>query len=87
MEDKESMKVPEPVGGALQEYPIAEAESEIDFDFGGKDFDYARTLEELELALDEANAERNDPSKWISPVEMHTRLESKYEEFQAHSLL
>lgn len=78
MEDKESMKVSEPVGGALQEYPIAEAESEIDFDFGSKDFGYARTLEELELALDEADAERNDPSKWISPVEMHTRLESKY---------
>lgn len=78
MEDKESMKVSEPVGGVLQDYPIAEPELEVDFDFAGKDFGYARTLEELELALDEADAERSDPSKWVTPVEFHTRIENKY---------
>ena len=78
MKDKEPKKVSEPVGGALQDYPIAEAELEVDFDFEGKDFGYARTLEELELALDEADAERNDPSKWVTPVEFHTRIENKY---------
>ena len=72
------MKVSEPVGGALQDYPINDAELAIDYDFDGKDFGYARTLDELELALDEADAERNDPSKWVTPVEFHTRLESKY---------
>ena len=66
------------VGYALNEYPVSEAEPEIDYDFQGKDFGYARSLEELELALDEADAERNDPTKWITPVEFHTRLESKY---------
>ena len=30
------------------------------------------------VALDEADAERNDPSKWVTPVEFHTRLESRY---------
>ena len=78
MKEKESMKVSEPVGGALQEYPITDAELEIDYDFDGKDFGYARSLDELELALDEADAERNDPSKWVTPVAFHTRLESKY---------
>ena len=39
---------------------------------------YAGTLEELEAALDEADQERGDPSKWITPVEFHTRLETKF---------
>ncbi len=39
---------------------------------------YAGTLEELEAALDEADQERSDPSKWITPVEFHTRLETKF---------
>lgn len=65
------------VGYALNEYPMSEVE-EIDFDFEGKDFGYARSLEELELALDDADAERNDPTKWVTPAEFHTRLESKY---------
>jgi len=54
------------------------SETEIDYEFHDRDFGYARTLEELELALDEADEERNDPSKWITPVEFHTRLEKKY---------
>lgn len=62
--------------GATREVPIGEAESDIDYDFQGKDFGYARTLEELELALDEADVERFD--KWITPVEFHTRLEKRY---------
>lgn len=80
MEDKDSMKVSEPIGGgcALADYPTADAELEVDYDIAGKDFGYARTLEELELALDEADAERNDPSKWVTPVEFHTRIENKY---------
>ena len=69
----------EPMTGyALNYYPSSDKEMEIDCNFQGKDFGYARTLEELELALDEADAERNDPSKWVTPVEFHTRLESKY---------
>ena len=51
------------------------SETEIDYEFHGRDFGYARTLKELELALDEADEERNDPSKWITPLEFHTRLE------------
>ena len=51
---------------------------ETDCEFNDRDFGYARTLEELEFALDEADAERSDPSKWITPVEFHTRLEKKY---------
>ena len=42
------------------------------------DFGYARTIDELDAALDEADGERNDPAKWITPVEFHTRLENKY---------
>ena len=78
MEDKDSMKVSEPVGGALLDYPITDTELEIDYNFEGKDFGYARTLEELELALDEADLERCDPSKWVTSVEFHTRIENKY---------
>lgn len=66
------------VGSALRDVPISGAELEIDYDFQDKEFGYARTLEELELALDEADAERNDPAKWITPVEFHNRLENKY---------
>jgi hypothetical protein len=51
---------------------------DTDYDFKGKDFGYARTLDELELALDEADSERSDPSKWVTPVEFHSRIENKY---------
>ena len=69
----------EPVAGlALQEDPIHGADLEIDYDFRDKDFGYARTLDELEVALDEADAERDDPIKWITPVEFRARLENKY---------
>ena len=39
---------------------------------------FPRTLEELDAVLNEADAQRNDPSKWISSIEFHTRLENKY---------
>jgi hypothetical protein len=69
----------EPIAGsALKEDVSSVLDSEIDYEFQGKDFGYARTVEELELALDEADAERNDPEKWITPIEFHTRLEDKY---------
>lgn len=69
----------EPIAGsALKEDVSSVLDSEIDYEFQGKDFGYARTVEELELALDEADAERNDPGKWITPIEFHTRLEDKY---------
>ena len=51
---------------------------EDEYDCLGKDFGYARTLEELEVALDEADAERNDSTKWITAAEFHSRLENKY---------
>lgn len=51
---------------------------DVDFNFGFKDFGYPHTLEELNAALDMADAQRSDPSKWITSVEFHTRLESKY---------
>lgn len=63
---------------ALKEDSIGDAVLGINYNFLDKDFGYARTLEELEHALDEADAERNDPRKWITPVEFHTRLENKY---------
>lgn len=78
METKVDVASEPAVGYALNEYPMGDVLSGIDYDFEGKDFGYARSLEELELALDEADAERNEPSKWITPVEFHTRLESKY---------
>ena len=71
--------VSEPDAGlALKEESFCGSDSETDYDFQGRDFGYAGTLEELELALDEADSERNDSSKWISSVEFHTRLENKY---------
>lgn len=66
------------VGYALKEDATIGIDPEADYDFGEKDFGYARSLEELELALDEADAERSNPEKWISSVEFHTRLENKY---------
>lgn len=71
--------VSEPEAGlALKEESFCGSDSETDYDFQGKDFGYARTLDELEHALDEADSERNDPTKWISSVEFHTRLEKRY---------
>lgn len=66
------------VGYALKEDATIGIDSEVDYDFGDKDFGYARSVEELELALDEADAERSSPEKWISSVEFHSRLENKY---------
>ena len=42
------------------------------------DFGYPRTIQELQAALDLADEERNDPSKWVSSIEFHQRLEEKY---------
>ena len=61
---------------SLAEMPLTE-HKEVDYTFGNHDFGYPHTLEELETALDNADAQRNDPSKWISSVEFHTRLENK----------
>ena len=61
----------------LAEMPLTELK-EVDYQFGNHDFGYPHTLEELDTALDNADAQRNDPTKWISSIEFHTRLESKY---------
>ena len=42
------------------------------------DFGYPRTLEEVYEALDKADAERNNPSEWITNIEFHNRLEQKF---------
>ena len=43
------------------------------------DFGYPRTLDELKSELHEAQAERNDPSKWMTSqefwIEMHRDLQ------------
>lgn len=44
----------------------AEKETDIDYNFGGVDFGYPKTLEEVEAALEKAEAERNDPTKWTT---------------------
>lgn len=50
---------------------------EVEYDSLDKDFGYARTLDELEVALDEADAERNESAKWITAAEFHSRMENK----------
>lgn len=62
---------------SLAEMPLTELK-EVDYQFGNRDFGYPHTVEELDAALDRADAQRDDPSKWISSIEFHTRLESKY---------
>ena len=62
---------------SLAEMPLTELK-EVDYTFGNRNFGYPHTLEELDAALDAADAQRDDPSKWISSIEFHTRLESKY---------
>ena len=57
--------------------PLTELK-EVDYSFGNRDFGYPHSLEELNAALDKADAPRNDPTKWISSVEFHNRLEQKY---------
>ena len=70
----ESGIVSEPM---LATMPLTELKP-VDYSFGNRDFGYPHTLEELNAALDEADAQRNDPTKWISSVEFHNRLEQKY---------
>jgi len=69
-------------GGVANESSLAEVSltelKEVDYTFGNHDFGYPHTLEELDAALDHADAQRNDPSKWLSSIEFHNRLESKY---------
>ena len=72
--EKEGTMANEP---SLAEMPLTELK-EVDYQFGNRDFGYPHTIEELEAVLDEADAQRNDPSKWISSIEFHTRLENKY---------
>lgn len=63
---------------ALLDYETEKNESKVDYDFAGVDFGYPRTLEEVNAVLDKADAERRDPSKWITAIEFHNRLEQKY---------
>ena len=70
----EGMMAQEP---SLAEMPLTELK-EVDYAFGNRDFGYPHTFEELEAALDRADAQRNDSSKWVSSIEFHTRLEQKY---------
>ena len=70
----EGMMAQEP---SLAEMPLTELK-EVDYTFGSRDFGYPHTIEDLETALDRADAQRNDPSKWVSSIEFHTRLEQKY---------
>ena len=51
---------------------------DIDYNFEGVDFGYPKTLEEVEAVLEKAEAERHDPTKWVSSEEFHHRLEQKY---------
>ena len=59
------------------EMPLTELK-EVDYSFGNRNFGYPHTLEELDAALDKADAQRHDPSQWLSSIEFHNRLESKY---------
>ena len=61
----------------VETMPLTELK-EVDYSFGNRDFGYPHSLEELNAALDKADAQRNDPTKWISSVEFHNRLEQKY---------
>lgn len=60
------------------DYDTAYFEPEIDYNFGFVDFGYPRTLEEVNVALDKADDERNDSTKWITSIEFHNRLEQRY---------
>ena len=62
---------------SLAEMPLTELK-EVDYTFGNRDFGYPHTIEELDAVLDEADEQRNDPTKWISSIEFHNRLENKY---------
>ena len=66
----------EPAFASALEKDVFEADNSLDCNFNDVDFGYAKTIEELNAALDEADSERNDPAKWITPVEFHTRLET-----------
>ena len=59
-------------------YDTAYHKHEIDYNFGYVDFGYPRTLEEVNAALDKADDERNDSTKWTTSIEFHNRLEQKY---------
>ena len=76
-EEDVSMIAAEP---AALEYSFMEKEVEdvANFNFGYKDFGYPHTIDELNAALDQADAERNDPTKWVTNIEFHTRIESKH---------
>ena len=63
--EKEGTMANEP---SLAEMPLTELK-EVDYQFGYRDFGYPHTIEELDAVLDEADAQRNDPSKWISSIE------------------
>ena len=65
---------------AALDYSFMEKDVEdvADYNFGYKDFGYPHTIDELNAALDQADAERNDPTKWVTNIELHTRIEIKY---------
>ena len=57
---------------------MSEDKKTPDLDFKDIDFGYPRTIKELNAALDFADAERDNPEKWVSSIKFHQRLEEKY---------
>lgn len=55
-----------------------EDDDAIDYNLGGVDFGYPKTIEEVEAELELAEAERHDPTKWVSSENFHQRLEQRF---------
>lgn len=60
---------------ASKQDPVEEG---IDYNYGFHDFGYPRTIEELKIEIDEAEAHRDDPDYWISSEQMWADIKQEF---------
>ncbi len=57
---------------------VMEETDDIDYNFGSRDLGYPRTLEELKAELHRADAECDDPTKWVTSEQMWAEIHQKF---------
>jgi hypothetical protein len=79
IDEEESVgKVSEPIGAVSYAEDVID---DIDYDFGGVDFGYAKSAEELREALARIDATRNDQNRWGTFSEMMSDFRKEHSEW------
>lgn len=77
-EEIRSGRVSEPIGAVAYAEDVID---DVDNDFGGVDFGYAKSVDELREALARVDETRNDPGQWGTFSEMMSDFQKEHSEW------